>query len=223
MAQKKDRNVKNTSQRYLPIAEIRENTVVLKDGSLRAVLLVSSINFSLKSVDEQNAIVSAYMSFLNSIDFFIEIVVQSRKIDMDHYLAHLKELAHAQNNELLRMQTMEYRNFISELIELGDIMTKRFYIVIPYHPLSDSKKGFWRRCVELFSSAAVVHLLEKQFFKRKRELDMRLNHVISSLNSIGLKAIQIDTQGLVELYYRTYNPEMRVKKIPDLSEFSFEE
>ncbi|MFN7088913.1 MAG: hypothetical protein ACK4NX_03830, partial [Candidatus Paceibacteria bacterium] len=107
-------------------------TVVMKDGTLRAVLLVSSINFALKSEEEQNAIIQAYIQFLNSIDHPLQIVVQSRKLDIDRYLDHLKELEKAHTNELLKMQMADYRQFVQELLEMAEIMTKRFYIVIPY-------------------------------------------------------------------------------------------
>ena len=219
---KRERTARSTTQKLLDIAEIREDVVILKDGTLRAVLLVSSINFSLKSVDEQNAIIQSYMTFLNSFDFSIQIVIQSRKISMENYLAKLKELAKAQTNELLRMQTDEYRSYVTELVELGEIMTKRFYVVIPYDPSSDSRKGFWTRLRELFSSAAVIKLEEKRFQRRKRDLSMRVGHVTSSLNSIGLNPRQLATQHLIELYYESYNPESDVK-LADVSKMQLEE
>src|SRR3989339_1804717 len=109
------------TQRYLDIAEIRENCVVLKDGTLRAVLMVSSINFALKSEDEQQAIIQGYMSFLNSLEYPIQIVIQSRKMNIDAYLGSLGEAERATKNDALRNQILDYRSFIQELVSLGDI------------------------------------------------------------------------------------------------------
>jgi hypothetical protein len=122
------------AQRYLDIAEIREDLVILKDGTLRAVLLVSSINFALKSMDEQNAIVQGYMQFLNGIDFPIQVVIQSRKMNIDNYLRQLRENEKTQQNDLLKGQIRDYTEFIQQLVKIGDIMQKRFYVVIPYNP-----------------------------------------------------------------------------------------
>lgn len=212
-----------TTQQYVDIAEIKEDTVVLKDGTLRAVLLVSSINFALKSEDEQNAIIAAYASFLNSLEYPLQIVVQSRKLDIDQYLERLKELEKSQSNELLKIQTAEYRGYVKELVEIGDIMTKRFYVVIPYNPLSDKKKGFFKRFAELFSPTKVIHLQEERFRKRRRELFQRVNHIIGGLNSIGLNAAVLDTQGLIELYYNTYNPDIsKNQKLVDIEKLRVE-
>src|SRR3989344_5732169 len=147
------KKIQVSTQQYLDIAEIKEDTVVLNDGTLRAVLLVSSINFSLKSEDEQNAIISSYISFLNFLEFPLQIVIQSRKLDIDSYLLRLKKIEKEQTNELLRMQTTEYRQYISELVEIGDIMTKRFYVVVPYDPLSDRQKSWIKRFFGLFTAA----------------------------------------------------------------------
>lgn len=195
-------------QRYIPIDEIKEDTVIMKDGTLRAVLMVSSINFALKSEDEQNAIIVAYVNFLNTIDFPLQIVIQSRRLNIENYLARLAKVEKEQTNELLRIQIAEYRQYINELIQLGDIMTKRFYIVVPYNPLSDKQKGFFKRFVELFKSATIVRLSQERFTKRRRDLFQRVDHVISSLGSIGLKSVVLDTQSLIELYYNTYNPDL---------------
>src|SRR6185369_16239807 len=110
---------------------IKQNTVVMKDGSIRAILVVSSTNFSLKSADEQNAMISAYQNFLNGLDFPIQIVMQSRKLDIHSYLDKLRGVMQQQTNELLRLQTQEYIEYISKLIEFASIMNKTFYVVIP--------------------------------------------------------------------------------------------
>ncbi len=204
----KTSSIKNSTQKYLDIAEIKDDTIVLKNGSLRAVLLVSSINFSLKSEEEQQAIIQAYVSFLNSFDFPIQIVIQSRKLNIEPYLEKLKAIEKEQTNELLRLQTAEYRNYILEMVKLGDIMNKRFYVVVPYNPLSDKGKKFFSRLVESFQPALIVSLEEDKFQRRRRELMQRVEQVIGGLNSMGLEVVVLDTQGLIELFYNTYNPEI---------------
>ena len=200
--------IKVTTQKYLDIAEIRNDTVVLKDGTLRAVLLVSSINFALKSEDEQNAIISAYVSFLNYLDFSLQIVIQSRKLNIEPYLESLKQQEAQQTNELLRAQISDYRDFITQLVELGDIMSKQFYVVVPYSPISQQgQKKFWDRVMAIFSAGKVVKLKQAKFEKYKDLLDKRVDFVVSSLASIGLTAVRLDTQSLIELYYNTYNPD----------------
>lgn len=198
---------KTPTKRSLAISEIRNDTVIMRDGTLRAVLIVSSINFALKSTEEQQAIISAYMQFLNSLSFPLQIVVQSRKMDISKYLSKLQQVEKEQTNDLLRMQIGDYRKYISELVEIGDIMSKRFYAVIPYDPLSDKQKSFWSRLQDLFASTALVRLSEERFAKRTKELDQRVGHVSGELSSIGLAVSRLDTQALIELYYNSYNPD----------------
>ena len=195
-----------STQQYLDIAEIKEDTVVMRDGTLRAVILVSSINFALKSEDEQNAIISAYVSFLNNIDFPLQIVIQSRELNIDHYIDTLEQRGKEQTNELLKIQTAEYTQYIKELISMSKIMNKRFYIVVPYDPLSDKQKGFFARVFNLLRPAILIKTKGEKFLRRRVELTRRIDNIINGLNSIGLNAVLLDTQSLIELYYNTYNP-----------------
>lgn len=197
-----------STQRFLDIAEIREDTVILKDGTMRMVMLVSSINFALKSEDEQNAIIQGYISFLNSIDFTLQIVVQSRRLNIQGYLDKLSDIEKQQTNDLLRMQVTEYRQFIGELVELGEIMNKKFFVVVPYDPVSDTKRGFFARLKTALTPASVIKLSDDRFKKQRHELLQRVDHTIAGLNSMGLEAVVLDTQSLIELYYNTYNPEV---------------
>ena len=209
---------------YLPISEIKEGVVILKDGTLRAVLMVSSINFALKSEDEQNALISSYVGFLNSIDFPLQIVVQSRKLQIQPYIDQLRAQEKAQTNELLSIQTADYRAFIKELVEIGEIMTKKFYVIITYDPLSNKKKSFYSRFKEVLRPVAPVHLKEEIFQRRKKDLDLRVRNVNSGLTSIGLNVIQLDTQVLIELFYSTYNPDIAfAEPIGDITKLNTEE
>lgn len=196
------------TQRYLDIAEIKEDMVVLKDGTLRAVLLVSSINFSLKSVDEQNAIVQAYMQFLNGLEFPIQVVIQSRRMNIDEYLLKLRDSERAQTNDLLRRQIADYRDYVKQLVDLGEIMQKRFYVVVPLDPSTDKQKGFFARMSEILTPSVAIRLSEDRFRRNKEVLMLRINQVMSGLQSMSLNAVMLDTQSLIELYYTVYNPEL---------------
>ena len=211
MAQKRPDNLARnkinvSTQQFLDIAELKSDIVVMRDGTMRAVLLVSSINFSLKSEDEQNAIIAAYVSFLNNINFPLQIVIQSRELNIDNYLEDLRQKSKEQTNELLKMQTSEYIQYIQELIAMSKIMNKRFYVVVPYNPMSDKQKGFFRRFFDIFKPASLIRMKEEKFNRRKADLQHRVDNVVSGLTSIGLNAVQLDTQSLIELYYNTYNP-----------------
>lgn len=213
-----------TTQAHLPIVQIKDGVAVLKDGTLRSVVLVSSINFALKSEDEQNAIISAYVGFLNGIDFPLQIVVQSRKLYIQPYLDKLKEIERTERNELMQVQIADYRSFVNELVQIGNIMTKRFYVVVPYDPLSNKKKGFWDRLQEVMKPAVTIKLKEEKFQKRKYDLDLRVRQVMSGLESIGLQVALLDTQALIELYYSTYNPDISIgEQLQPIQELSIED
>lgn len=200
-------NVSVSTQQYLDIAEIKDNTVVMKDGTLRAVLLVSSINFALKSEDEQNAVIDSYVRFLNNLSFTLQIVIQSRELDIDNYLQYLKAKEKEQTNKLLKVQTADYIEYIRDLTSLGKIMNKRFYIVVPYNPLTDRHKGFFSLISEALKPATIIKLKEKTFREYQEMLERRIESVTGGLESMGVAVARLDTQSLIELYYKTYNPE----------------
>ncbi|MFA6304251.1 MAG: hypothetical protein WCV73_03995 [Patescibacteria group bacterium] len=216
--------IKTPTQKYLDIAEIKDDTVILRDGGLRSVLLVSSINFALKGEDEQNAIIQAYVGFLNSLSFPLQIVIQSRNLNIDGYLTKLETLEKEQTNQLLRMQIADYRTFLKELLDLGEIMTKKFYVVVPYSGSSREKKKFWEMFLDLFAPARTISLSQKKFNRSREELFKRLDFVISGLSSIGLHAVPLDTQSLIELFYNTYNPEVAdAQKMTNINKLRVEE
>ncbi len=212
-----------SAQKYLDIQEIKDDCVVLKDGSLRGILLVSSVNFALKSDEEQRAIIQSYVNFLNALEFPVQIVIQSRKLNISSYVERLKGAYEKQENDLLKMQTAEYINYVQELVEMGEIMSKRFYIVVPYSPLSDETKGFFSRFKETLSAALVLKLKKELFNKYRAELFKRVDNVSVSLSSMGLKSILLDTQSLIELFYNTYNPEVsEQEKLEDVNKLRIE-
>lgn len=212
------------TQSYLDIAEIRDDMVLLKDGTVRAVLLVSSLNFALKSQDEQQAIIQAYMQFLNSLEYPLQIVVQSRKMNIDAYLQAMRDQLKTQQNELLKTQIRDYVAFVGQLVDLGSIMTKRFYVVVPYDPITDKKKNFFTRLGEVLSPARILRLKRSAFEARKKSLDERTGLLMGNLNSMNLQSVRLDTQGLIELYYSVYNPDVaEVQKLSDVNKIRVED
>lgn len=209
MADKRKQEHKVSTQQYIEIAEIHDDTVVLKDNTMVAVLMISSINFALKSEEEQNAIVQAYISFINSLSFPVQIVIQSRKLNINNYLDELASKEREQTNELLKIQIREYIRYVKELVDLGDIMSKKFYVVIPYNPEEGVKKqGAVAKVLNSFKVNKIMSLKKEKFLKYKQELDRRINVVQSGLQSMMLNSEQLDTQSLIELYYNSYNPEV---------------
>lgn len=223
MAKKQVKNKAPSTQKYLDITEIRDGVIIMRDGSLRAVILVSSVNFALKSEEEQNATIQSYISFLNYLEHPIQILTQSRKLNIDKYLNNIAEMEKKQTNELLRMQTAEYMQFVKELVDLGEIMSKKFYIVIPYIPGADKKKGLMDRITSIFSPLTNIRLREKRFQELKKDLDTRVGTINSGLNGIGLNIAQLDTQALIELFYNTYNPQVSgQEKLVDINQLQVE-
>lgn len=212
------------AQRFLAVSEIKQDTLVMKDGTMRAILMVSSINFSLKNEDEQNAIISSYVSFLNALDYPLQIVIQSRELYIKPYLQDLQKREREQTNELLRAQIADYRSFITELVEMGEIMSKNFYVVVPYDPLSNKQKSFWARASEVLNPVVTVKLKAERFAQRKYDLEQRLRQVESGLHSIGLEVVRLDTQSLVEVLYSTYNPDIALtERLSPLNEMQLEQ
>jgi type IV secretory pathway VirB4 component len=192
------------TQQFVPVKEIKNGTIVLKDGSYRGILICSAINFGLKSADEQHAIILGFQNFLNTLDFSIQIVVNSRKMDLRPYLTLLEGKAPEQKTELLRIQLREYIEFIKSFTEQANIMTKSFYIVVPYsaHASTASAMSFLKRGNASAKNAAA----ETSFEESRVQLGQRLSLVIGGLAGTGVRAVPLDTEEVVELLYRSFNP-----------------
>lgn len=216
-----------STQKYLDIAEIRDDVVIMKDGSLRGVLMTSSINFALKSPQEQEAVIGSYVRFLNTIDFPIQILIQSRRLDLDNYISELEDKAKKQKNELLKAQIAEYIDYIKDLIVMGDIMTKKFFVVCSYSSIEKKMagtKGFFQKFVEIFSPTVFLTLSNSTFERYKAELEKRMNHVRNNLSGMGVAATALTTQELIELYYSSYNINTsRLQKLKDVNKMRVEE
>lgn len=190
------------TQAFVPVREIRNGVIVLKDGEYRGVLMCSSINFALKSADEQRAIVEGFQNFLNTLDFSIQIIVNSRKMDLRPYLALLAEKAPIQKTELLRLQLREYIEFIRSFAEATNIMTKSFYVVVSYAPQRTlaAAAGFLHRGAPEATGG------EASFEEDRVQLEQRLSLVAAGLSGTGVRAVPLGTEEIIELLYRSFNP-----------------
>ena len=198
----------NTKQ-FVEIQEIRGDILILKDGSLRQVIRVGSINFELKSQDEQMAILQGFRDFLNALDFSLEIMVMSRKLNINKYLALINELIENQQNELMRIQAVEYSKFIQELTQLANIMAKDFFVTVPFYIGPRAKGGIKEILKSIFKpSETVKKLTPEEFDSYKSQLNQRVNLVYENLAGLGLGTKVLEENELVNLYYRLYNPEV---------------
>jgi len=198
-----------STQRHLAIAEIRDGILILKSGGLRQILLATSLNFALKSETEQNAIVGGYQNFLNSLHFPIQIVMASRQLDLTGYIKKLAEKKNEVENPLLSYQMENYIDYISKLIEMANVMDKRFYVVAPYNPTNLPKLSFMQKVLKPGSYYGKV--ISKETFENYiKNLTERVNTVKSGLSNIGIRTQPLNTQQVIELFYGIYNPEEAV-------------
>ena len=197
-----------TTQDFIPVKEIRDGIVVLNDGGMRMVLMATSINFALKSADEQASILMQYGNFLNSLDFSIQIFAQSTKLDIRPYLNTLEDRLKEQTADLLKIQTREYIDFIKNFVDTVNIMSKTFYVVVPF----DSTAIIGRNTsginfTSLFGSKKKKREQELFTFEEQRtQLEQRASAVAGGLSAIGVRTAQLGTEELVELYFKIFNP-----------------
>lgn len=196
-----------TTQDFLPIQEIRDGVVVLKNGGLRLVLICSSLNFSLKSPDEQQALIFQYQNFLNSLDFHVQIFIQSRKLNIQPYLMTLEKRLTEQNNDLIKIQTKEYIDFIKKFTETVNVMAKSFFVVIPYDPLIiDVARGGLLSRFSGKSKQSAEQAKKASFEESKTQLEQRASVVEQGLARVGIRTAPLGTEELVELYFKIFNP-----------------
>lgn len=221
----KKRRTKHSAQQYLDIAEIRDGVVVLRDGSFRAILMASSLNFALKSEEEQNAIVYGYQDFLNSLGFPVQILVTSRRIDLTPYLREIDEREEAQESELMKIQLQEYREYIKELVKVSNVMTKNFYITIPFAPAQAKEEGGFARFTKtLRVRGGLAPLTATEFIRYKDQLWQRVDQVATNLRAIGIRVVPLNTQEIIELFYTLYNPDTaRSQHLPPIEDLQIED
>ena len=211
-----------TTQDFLEIKDIREGILILKNNNIRGILMVSSVNFALKSSDEQTAIIYAFQSFLNSLDFSCQIVIQSRNINITPYLDNIKNLGEGQTNELLKMQTASYVEFIKELVRGEHIMTKNFYVVVPYTLTEILGVGSTMKQFNFLKSSNNGNkenqkLKDEDFEKCKNQLWQRMEFLAVGLKRCDLNAVPLTTPELIELFWATHHPnEAEVGYYPEI-------
>ncbi|MES2994499.1 MAG: hypothetical protein V4681_00460 [Patescibacteria group bacterium] len=193
------------TQSFVPVEEVRNGIIILKEDGYRGVLMCSSMNFFLKSEDEQRGIIGGFQNFLNTLDFSVEILVHSRKMDIRPYLALLESKMDTQTSELMRLQLREYLAFIRNFMDSSDIMTKLFYVVVPYTPAIasavTSSIPFLKK-----PTAPTEQAGPNNFDEHRVQLEQRMGLVASGLQNAGIRAVPLGTEELIELLYRSFNP-----------------
>lgn len=198
-------------QQKIEIEDVQEGVIVLKDGSLRAILMTSSVNFSLKSTEEQDALIYKYQSFLNSLDFPLQIVTVSRTLDISDYIALMEQKRKEQTNELLRIQIAEYQDFVKNLVQVGNIINQSFYVVVALLKIENKESGFLEK---LGIGQTTTQQETKSLDELKTQLWQRVEYVSSGLLGAGIKSTPLNTEEVVQLFYHLYN--MGTKDNPSL-------
>jgi len=207
----------NTTQNTLQISEVRENMVIMRDGSFRAVVACKSINFDLMSSREREGVEYSYQNFLNSLYFPVQVFIRSQRVDIGPYIDRLVSMRRNQDNMLLGVLMDDYINFIDVLSQEANIMDKSFFIVVPYYPagdltdLRDQAKGFFGK-IFAKQSNETIKIDEASYNKAKDEIKNRVDSVMSGLFQLGVKSVQLNTKELGELYYNIYNPDTAVRE-----------
>lgn len=198
-----------TTQEFVPIREIRDGIVILRDGTMRSIILASSLNFALKSADEQNSILFQFQNFINSLDFSVQIFIQSKKLDIRPYIALLEGRYKEQGTELMKIQTREYIEFIKTFVENTNIMTKSFFMVVPYSPatITASKNPITSLANTMKNKGGDAKTLANdQFEEYRSQLEQRVGVVEQGLVRCGIRVAELGTEEVVELFYKIFNP-----------------
>jgi type IV secretory pathway VirB4 component len=195
-----------STQDFVPISEVRDGIIILKDGSLRAILLASSINFALKSEDEQTAFIVQFQNFLNSLDFSVQIFVQSRMLDIRPYIATLEAAYKEQLDDLMRIQIREYIEFVRSFTEAANIMTKNFFVVVPYSTNTVVTTGAVAKLLPFGNKKPDTAAANKSFEEQATQLEQRISIVQQGLVRTGVRTVQLGTEEAIELMYKMFNP-----------------
>jgi hypothetical protein len=201
-------NIQNSpaAQKFVPIKEVRDGVAVLNDGSLRSIMLASSINFALKSAEEQRAVISQFQNFLNTVDFSVQFSIQSRNLDIDPYLDQLESQHQKETNPLLQTQIREYMEFITTFTDDADIMRKAFLVVVPYNRSVINQDGGIMSTLRGLVGSNDQQYDESSFEEARSQLDQRVGIVEQGLVRTGVRVTQIETEEAIELFYQLLNP-----------------
>ena len=205
MAQESQSAKARATQEFVPIEQVRDGIVILKDGSMRAVLMTSSLNIALKSQDEQAAILLQFQTFLNSLDFSVQFFVQSRELDIRPYIALLEARYTQQTSELMKIQVREYIDFVKGFTEGANIMTKNFFIIVPYTPAFAAAGGLRSNLQGFFGKKDEQQSTGPTFEESRTQLEQRVSVVQSGLARTGVRIAQLGTEEVIELFYKLFN------------------
>jgi len=197
-----------TTQEFVPIKEVRDGVIIMKDNSMRAIILSSSLNFALKSADEQEAIIYQFQNFLNSLDFSVQISIQSRELDIRPYLATLEKRYTEEINDLLKIQIKEYIQFVKNFTENQNIMSKTFFLVIPFNPtvLTVKKNTGLRGFLPNANKKEIRAERTDNFDENRTQLEQRVSVVQQGLMRCGIRSALLGTEEAIELFYKLFNP-----------------
>jgi hypothetical protein len=195
------------TQEFIPIKEVRDGIIVLKSEELRAIVLANSTNLSLKSDEEQKAIILQFQNFLNTLDFSVQISIQSRRLDIRPYLILLENRIKVQNEPLLKLQTREYIEFIKNFTDSVAIMTKSFFVVVPYtHTSLKSDSGILDKIFSRKSKEQEKAAKQVAFEEKRSQLEERVAVIQQGLGRCGINSAQLGTEEVVEVFYKVFNP-----------------
>jgi len=211
------------TQKFVAVDEIRDGVVILKNKGLRRIVMASSLNFELKSAEEQESIINGFANFLNSLDFSVQFFIHSRKLNIENYLAYLADRQKQETNELLQIQITEYIEFVKSFVETTNIMSKTFFLVVPYSAAGEAITSGITGAFKSRAKTAITEVSKEKFEEAKSQLNQRVEYVISGLSKLDIRAVPLETRELIELFYNLYNPEqIEKKKLKILEELPLE-
>ncbi len=205
-----------SSQSLISLQQIRKGVIILKNGSLRSVLEVSGINFDLKSEEEQSSVLMSWRNLINNLDFPLQVVAHSRRVNIESYLNFLRERIDQETNNLLKLQGEDYYTFIKGLVTGNNIMKKKFYVIVPYDPIMFKPRTALSQILEAYKAllnlrhqafSATIPLSDENFNQHYQQLIIRQNNIITNLTRMGLQSRPLTTKELIELFFNSYNPE----------------
>ena len=200
-----------STQEHLDIETIVNDLVILKNGGAVCVLETSSVNFDLLSEREQDAAIAAYSALLNSLSFFVQIVIRSKKMDITSYVENVKHYEDEKSDPKQKQEILRYRKFVEELVTKNEILDKKFYVVLPYTAISlrpTNDPFFWFKSLLGIASKKRARVDSISIEKKARiVLEPKVDHLIKEFSRINIKARKLKTEEIIELYYDIYNPE----------------
>lgn len=202
----------------IDISQIKDDVIVLKSGGLRKILLTSGVNFDLQAEEEKEAIIAGFQDFLNSLNFSIQIIIHSRKLNISGYLKQIERRFEQERSPLLKEMITSYKGFIGDFVSQNPIMSKTFFIAVPFDPISIPQAGkalfrFFKKNKNKEKQQQQSEHDVKSFVQNAQKLDSRVAEVVDGLNLFGLRAVPLVENEIIELLYNFYNPEPVEKQL----------